>query len=98
MLTSWGSCFVGGGCGDAAEVSVFEAVAVAFEGDDFGVVDEPVNHGSGDDFVAEDFTLAAELLVAGHDQRGAFVAVADQLEEQRCGFGFEGDVADFIDD
>src|SRR5947207_14182919 len=31
--------FVGRGGWDAAEVSVFEPVGVAFEGDDFGVVD-----------------------------------------------------------
>ena len=29
----------------AAEVAVAESVAVAFEGDDFGVVDDPVDHG-----------------------------------------------------
>jgi len=34
---------------DATEVAVFESVAVAFEADDFGVVDEPVDHGGGDD-------------------------------------------------
>src|SRR4051794_36068425 len=58
----------GGGGWGAAEVAVFEAVAVAFEGDDFGVVDEAVDHGCGDDVVAEDFAPAAELLVAGDDQ------------------------------
>jgi hypothetical protein len=50
--------FVGRGGGDAAEVSVFEAVGVSFEGDDLGVVDEPVDHGGGDYFVAEDFAPA----------------------------------------
>src|SRR5689334_4398501 len=39
----------GGGRGDAAEVSVFEPVGVAFEGDDVGVVDEAVDHGGGHD-------------------------------------------------
>lgn len=49
-----GSSLVSGcGCWDAAEVSVFEAVAVSFECDDFGVVHEAVDHG-GDDVVAED--------------------------------------------
>ena len=48
MLTPSWSCFVGGGCGDAAEVAVFEPVGVAFEGDDVGVVDEPVDHGGGE--------------------------------------------------
>ena len=46
-----GLWFVGCGGWDAAEVSVFEAVAVAFEGDDFGVVDKPVDHGGGHDVV-----------------------------------------------
>ena len=52
---------------DAAEVSVFEAVAIALEGDDFGVVDEAVDHGGGDHVVAEDLAPAAEGLVAGDD-------------------------------
>jgi len=39
------SSFVGRGYRDAAEVSVFEPVAVAFEGDDLGVVDEPKARG-----------------------------------------------------
>jgi hypothetical protein len=38
----------------AAEVAVAEAVAVALEREDLGVVDEPVDHGGGDDLVAED--------------------------------------------
>jgi hypothetical protein len=63
-----------GGRGDAAEVAVFEAVAVALERDDVGVVDEAVDHGCGDDVVAEDLAPAAEGLVAGDDQAGALVA------------------------
>ena len=89
---------VGVGRGWAAEVSVFGAVAVAFEGDDVGVVDESVDHGGGDDVVAEDFSPAAEWFVAGDDQGRSFVAVGHELEEQVRGFGLEGDVADFVDD
>ena len=92
------SWFLGDGCGDAAEVSVFEPVGVAFEGDDIGVVDEAVDHGRGDDVVAEHLAPTAERLVRGHDQRGAFVAGRDELEEQVGGLGFEGDVADLVDD
>ena len=62
------------GCGDAAEVSVTESVAVAFEGDNVGVVDESVDHGGCDDVVAEHLSPAAELLVGGDDQAGVFVA------------------------
>ena len=34
------------------QVAVLEAVAVAFEGEDPGVVNEPVDHGGGGDLVA----------------------------------------------
>ena len=37
----------------AGEVAVFEAVAIALEGEDLGVVDEAVDHGCGDGVVAE---------------------------------------------
>src|SRR5712692_9557501 len=38
------------GCrGDAAQVTVLEPVGIAFERDDLGVVDEPVDHRGGDD-------------------------------------------------
>ena len=47
------------GGGDAAEVAVLEAVAVAFEADDVGVMDEAVDHGSGDGVVAEDLAPAS---------------------------------------
>jgi site-specific DNA recombinase len=67
-------------------------------GDDFGVVDEPVDHGRGDDVVTEDLAPAAEHFVAGHDQARAFVSARYQLEEQVCCFGFERDVADLVDD
>ncbi len=86
-----------GGWG-AAKVAVAEPVGVAFEGDDVGVVHDPVDHGGGDDVVAEDLAPAAERLVGGDDEAGAFVAGRHELEEQVRGFGFEGDVADFVDD
>ena len=38
------------------------AVGVAGEGEDLGVVDEPVDHGGGDHVVAEDLAPAAERL------------------------------------
>jgi hypothetical protein len=42
----------------AAEVLVLEPVGVALEVEDLGVVDEPVDHGGGDDVVAEGFAPA----------------------------------------
>src|SRR5260370_29409324 len=59
-----------GGYRDAAQVSVFEPVGIAFEGDDLGVMHEPVDHRGGDDVVAEHLSPPAEWLVAGHDQAG----------------------------
>ena len=61
---------MGVGWEDAAEVAVAEPVAVAFEGYDVGVLDEPVDHG-GDDVVTEYLAPAAELLVGDDDQAGA---------------------------
>jgi len=63
-------CSVAGSCWWAAKVAVPEAVGVAFEGDDVGLVDEAVDHGRGDGVVAEDLAPAAEELVAGDDERG----------------------------
>jgi hypothetical protein len=88
--------FVGRGGWDAAEVAVFEPLAVAFEGDDFGVVDEPVDHGGGHHVVTEDFAPPAEGLVGRDDQAGPFVAARDELEEQVRGLGLERDVADLV--
>jgi len=48
--------------------------------------------------IAKHFALADGGLVGGDDHRGSFVAGADELEEQVGGFGFEGDVADLVDD
>jgi len=42
---------------------VFESVAVAFEGEDFGVVDDPVDCGGFDGVVAEDGSPAGERQV-----------------------------------
>ena len=61
------------------------------------MVDEPVDHGGGDDLAAEGLAPPAERLVAGDDQAGSFVAGGDQLEEQVGGLGLERDVADLVD-
>jgi hypothetical protein len=50
------------------------AVRAAFEGDDFCVVDDAVDHGGGDGLVSEDVSPAGEGQVAGEDERGVFVA------------------------
>ena len=42
--------------------------------------------------------VSPHRLVRGDDQRGPFVAGGHELEEQVRGLGFEGDVADLVDD
>ena len=44
------------------QVAVLEALAVVFEGEDLGVVNEPVDHGGGGDLVAEDIAPGASAL------------------------------------
>jgi hypothetical protein len=56
------------------DVLVLQAAGVALEGDDVSVVDEGVDRGCDDVDVAQDLAPSAELLVAGHDQRGALLA------------------------
>ncbi len=84
--------------GPRAEVLASEPVAVAFEGEDLGVVDEPVDHRGGDHVVAEDLAPFAERLVRCDDHRGVLVAGADELEHEVRGLRVERDVADFVDD
>jgi hypothetical protein len=77
---------------------VLEAVAVALEGEDLGVVDEPVDHCCGGGVVAEDLAPCAEGLVAGDDQACALVAAADEHEHEVRGLRVEWDVADLVAD
>jgi hypothetical protein len=51
-----------GGCG-AGKVAAFEAVGIAFEAEDLGVMNEAVDHRGGGDFVAEDFAHALNGLL-----------------------------------
>ena len=77
---------------------VFESVAVAFQGDHFGVVNDPVDHGGSDRVVAEDFSPPGEGQVAGQDQGRVFTAAGNELEEQVRGFSFKRNVTNFIHD
>ena len=72
LVGFWSFCVVGW---HSCEVAVFEAVAVSFGGNDFCMVDEPVDHGGGGGGgVSEDFTPTSERFVGGDDDRGSFVA------------------------
>jgi hypothetical protein len=59
-----------------------EAVAGAFDLDDDGVVEEAIEQGGGDDWVAEEVAPFGETAVRGEDHGTFFVAGVDQLEEE----------------
>ena len=67
-----------------------QPVGRALERDDFGVVDDAVDHGGRDGLVSEDLSPTTEGQVAGQDDRAVLVAGGDQLEEQVRGVSVEG--------
>jgi hypothetical protein len=92
-------------CGDGAlsggrdaGAAFAQAVALAFERDHGGVVDEPVDEGGGDHRVAEDLAPLLEAAVGGDGDRAALVAARHQREEEVGGLAFERQIADLVDD
>ena len=66
--------------------------------DDLGVVDEAVDECGDRDGVAEYLGPGGERLVRGDDEAASFVAGLDECEQECCGVGIEGDVADLVGD
>lgn len=87
-----------GGPQEPGPAFLFQAVALSFDVDGGGVVEQPVEDGAGDDGVAEDVAPGAEALVAGERDGAPFVAAGDELEEEVCALAVDGDVADLVDD
>jgi hypothetical protein len=79
----------GGGAseGVGAGVVVAEAVGVTVEVEHDRAVQEAVEHGGGDGGVAEDLAPGADAAVGGRDDAGFGVALRDDLEQGRGGFG-----------
>jgi hypothetical protein len=75
-----------------------QAVARALELRDDGMVQQPVEQRSGDDWVPEDLAPFGEAPVGGQDHRAFFVPRVDKLEQQIAAALDDGEVADFIDD
>jgi hypothetical protein len=61
---------------------VFETVAVAVHLEDVDVVGEPIQQGAGEPFGGEDLGPLVEGQIAGNQGGGAFVALAENLEQQ----------------
>jgi len=70
----------------------------AFGGSVSGAVGEAVNDGLGQAGVEEDPRPLAEGQVGGDDQRAAFVAFGEDLEDELGGAVGEGEVAELVED
>ncbi len=77
---------------------ILHAVAFAFQYHGFGVVEEAIEYsGSDSGVVVEDFRPVFEDAIGGEENGAAFIAVADDLE-QEVGAGFvERQIAELID-
>jgi hypothetical protein len=61
------------------------------------MVQKPIEDRAGDHGVAEHVAPGAQALIAGDDDRAAFIATGDQLEEQVGALTVDRQIADFID-
>ena len=62
---------------------IFHPIALAFDGDGFGVVQQSIQHGGGQGgIVVEDLGPVLIRLVGSDDGRAVFIALAEDLEEQ----------------
>src|ERR1700722_6457296 len=101
---SWSGLRSLGGCGvrrDAFQIgsgAVFEAPAFVAGLDDLAVMGQSIEHGGGHFGVAEDLRPIGESEVRRDDDRGVFVELADEMEQQlRAGLA-ERQIAEFVDD
>src|SRR4051794_39539876 len=86
-----------GSCALAGE-AVAEAPGLVAGVDDVRAVGEPVDDGFGEAGVVEDLGPFAEWEVGGDDQRSAFVAFGEDLEEELGGAGGQGEIAELVQD
>ncbi len=75
-----------------------EAIAVAVHLQDVDVVGEAVQQGSGEPFGSEDCDPLVEGEVGGDQDGAAFVALAEDLEEEFRAGGGQGDETQLVDD
>lgn len=77
--------FIRGWAGATEQTSfalLLEAVALAFDVEGGGIVQETVKNSGGEDMIVESLTPIQVDLVAGDDQTGALIAAHNQAEEQ----------------
>lgn len=73
-----------------AGAPVAQAVAVAPEAENVGVMDEPVDHRRRDGIPAKDLAPGAERLVACDEHQGSLATGTDEREHEVRGLGVEG--------
>ena len=83
---------------DGGSRAVFEPPARVAGFDDIAVVRQPVEHGRRHFGVAEHLRPIGEGEIGGDQQRGVFVELADQMEQQLAAGLAERKIAEFVDD
>src|ERR1035441_804885 len=91
---SWG----GSGSFGFDEGVVFDAVALAGDGEDLSVMKEPVEDGTGGGNVLQEFAPLFDRPVAGHDGGSIFIAADADLENGLAGVPGELLEAHVVDD
>ena len=74
-----------------------EAVGVAVDGEDFGVVDEAVDQGDDAGGVGKDFTPLGERSIGCYEGALTLVAAVDELEQEVSVTVGIGEVSDLVD-
>ena len=74
-----------------------QPIALAFDGNDVAVVEQPVQDGRGQDVVAEHLAPVPHRLVAGEDDAAPLVAAVHQLEQQVRRLTLKGQEPDLVD-
>ena len=85
-------------CSGTRSAWISQPVAVAFDLDYDGVVEQAVEERGGDDGIAEDVAPLGEAAVGGEDHGALLVAGVDGLEEQVGAAAGDGQVAGLVDD
>ena len=77
---------------------VTHSVGASINGDDFGVVQQTVEHGRCQDIVSEQVSPVIEGEIAGQDDGSSFISGGDEFEETVCVIGTELRITNLIND
>ena len=80
-----------------AFLGLFKSIAVAFQGDEFGAVDEAVDEGDHTSGVGEDVVPFPERFVGGEDNGAVLISARDDLEEEVGIAVVIGEIAELVD-